>query len=280
MFEFVLAVLADMQNIRPDIVDLSGEYVSNCVQLVLTYKLRMEHEVPILAEMPAGLRTLAPYLIYLCVGSSYISAFPEWIGEFKQLKVLDLQGSSRERSYLEINLTRYSNYTMTSLPDALWQLNSLEHLSLGLFMRITSLPCSMSSISSLTSLLLRDMFRPADNVIPGSIHNTPALVRLSISEIWRSELDFFLSGPRMPLSRLKTLHISQCTFLDHLPDDFALFLALETLEIDKLDDLVSLPYSMSCLQSLIILDLSDLQKLGQVPNAIANEEKEPEHEGV
>jgi len=277
MFELVLAVLADMQHIRPYIVDLSGEYVSNCLQMVLTYELRMEHEVPILAEMPAGLRALAPYLTYLCIGSSYMSAFPEWIGEFRQLKVLDLQGSSRERSYLEINLTRYSNYSMTSLPDALWQLHSLEHLSLGLFMRIASLPCSMSSMSSLASLSLRDMFRPADNVIPGSIHTMPALVHLSISEIWRSELDFFLGGPRLPLPHLKTLHIFQCPFLDHLPDDFALFPGLESLEIDKLDDLVSLPYSLSCLQNLIILDLCDLQKLGQVPNAIANEEEEPEH---
>ena len=265
LFSVVMAVLMDLQNIRPYLIDLSGEYIDNCLSVDPALVRRCQTEVPLLVEVPEGIRSMAAHAIDMCVNSGYIAQFPEWLGEFTALKVLRLTGSSRERQYLPRRFTRYSNKTLRNLPNSLWQMKSLEFLELALFMNLTTLPDSMAAMTSLTKLALRNMFEQNDYCIPGSISTLPALMHLSISEIWKSDIPAFLATPRSPLLQLKELTIFQCQFLDALPDDFAMFPALERLDIHEMGDLRTLPPSISCLNRLKFLRMHELGKFGTDP---------------
>jgi len=265
LFSIVLAVLQDLQNIRPYLIDFSGEYIDKCISADPALAERCQTEVPLLVEIPEDLRRLTSHAINMCVGSGFITHFPEWLGEFTSLKVLRLVGSSRERDYLPTRFTRYSNKTLRNLPDSLWHMESLECLELALFMNLTTLPDSMAAMTSLTKLAFRNMFQHNDYCIPGSIVTLPALTHLSVSEIWEADIPAFLTAPRSPLLHLREFTIFQCQFLDALPDDFAMFPALERLDIDDMEDLRTLPPSVSSLKCLKFLRLHKLGNFGTDP---------------
>jgi hypothetical protein len=212
-FLIVIAVLADLQEIRPYYIDLSGEYVAKCIELDAVSHGRPRGEVPLLDAVPVGIRSMAPHAIHMCVGSGYISMLPEWLGEFKTLKVLLLVGSSRERYYLPWQVTNSSNTALRTLPVSLWRLHGLVELGLAFFMGVTTLPDSMAGMTSLCKLTLRNMFSQNSHSIPRSIQTLPALHTLHISEIDALEMQTFVDSPQPfmePFVHLQHFRISKC----------------------------------------------------------------------
>ena len=262
LFEVVIAALAEMQEIRPCLINLSGEYVNECFEDQTLFDKVIGYKIPILAEVPEEIRAMASHAIYMRIDSAYMSAFPEWIGEFTSLKVLHLTGSSRERTNEPHRFTRYSNKAMQTLPDFIWQMSGLEHLELAHFMSIEHLPDSMANMTSLMSLALRNMFDLNKNSIPGSIQTLPALARMDLTEMRNVTMDFFLREPRAPITTLKDLRIYDCDYLTALPDDFAMFPSLEYMELIEIQCIRTLPSSVSCLKKLKSLELNHLENFG------------------
>ena len=275
LFERVIAVLADMQHIRPYIINLSHDYILDCVQWHVEEENLVLTETPGLVEMPEAMRAFAPHAVYLHVGCGHMDRLPGWFGEFTSLTVLELAADIRE------TIVAFDDLSLTELPDGMWQLPTLEYLELAHLSKITTLPSSMANMTSLHTLVLTGMFHSVGSSIPGCIHTLPGLATLYISEIRATKMQRFLREPRAPVHNLREMHIFDCAMLRELPDDFAMFPGLLVLNVYDMQSLRILPRSMSCLKQLTRLEMRVLDVFGgdDSDEESSDEEDQPQNSG-
>jgi len=264
LYQGVIAVLAEMQQIRPYIINLGHDYVLNCLQVHPQTRGRVAIDTAVLVELPEGIRTFAPHALYLHVDCSHISRLPGWMSEFTSLTVLELVVDTEEAKHSLSILPSHSctDLQLNALPDGMWQLANLKYLLLGHLTKIATLPSCMASMVSLHTLVLAGMFASQDGSIPGCIHTLPGLHTLFLCDIKSTRMQQFLSEPREPMRTLRKLHIFRCHGLRELPDDFAMFPGLVNLYIFDTQHLRILPRSIACLKQLRWLDLRNLDAFG------------------
>jgi len=261
VFETLLARIADMQHIRPYIIDLSCEYIIEYI----AHCGRPQVQPPVyfsqtsLAAIPEDIRAMAPYVTYLCVGSTSVPSLPAWMHEFRALTILDLRGTQLLYSYPLVR--EHFNHVMQTLPASLWQLHALQHLSLRNFAAIPMITEDLRRMTSLKTLRLYNMFRLGTSILPLSLTTLPVLETLRVSWCLHSTTPAWFSDAAVSLPRLLELHIGNNQIIQKIPQDLAVFPSLLRLKLENMRRLTRMP-SLSSLRHLQSLRLHNLGALG------------------
>jgi len=261
MFKGLLARIAEMQQIRPYIIDLSNEYIGEYIRHCKRNKFQASPNFTqtSLAVVPEDIRVIAPYVTYLCVGSYTMRSLPVWMHEFARLTIFDLRGTHLLYSYPRI--TERFNFVMQTLPASLWQLHTLQHISLRNFSAIPSITHDLRAMTALKTLRLYNMFQKSTCILPLSLTTLPALETLRVCWCLHTKTPTWFSDAAVSLPRLLELHIGNNQMIQRIPQDLAVFPSLLRLKLENMHRLTRLP-SLSCLQHLQSLSLKNLPALG------------------
>jgi hypothetical protein len=261
MFKGLLARIAEMQEIRPYIIDLSNEYIGEYIVHCKRNKFQASpyFTQTSLAVVPEDIRGMAPYVTYLCVGSSTMRNLPPWMHEFQRLAIFDLRGTNRLYSYPRI--TERFNFVMQTLPASLWQLHTLQHMSLRNFSAIPSITHDLRAMTALKTLRLYNMFQKSTSILPLALTTLPGLETLRVCWCLHTKTPAWFSDAAVSLPRLLELHIGNNQTIQRIPQDLAVFPSLLRLKFENMYRLTRLP-SLSGLQHLQSLSLKNLAALG------------------
>ncbi|CAI5460522.1 unnamed protein product [Closterium sp. Yama58-4] len=182
---------------------------------------------------------------------SNLESMPETLGNLTNL--LDLTIASDKLSHLpdvfgplggSLSSVRIRSMELSSLPASMTLLTSLTSLELEC-MVLSELPEAIHSLSSLTSLTLSCCGTLTH--LPETLGSLPQLIHLKLHSCrFLSELPTSTTA----LSFLETLTISRCASFAALPKFFGRLKSLRTLHLDVFESFESLPESMGDLQKL------------------------------
>jgi len=183
-YDFIRGISLEDKTIKA--IDLSLLNIST-VPEILFYEFKEINNLCLtfnqITELPEGLRHLSNIEILNVSYNCNLKHLAGWIGDFNQLKTLNLNGCGlaelpetigRLSSLEEMAL---SGTPLKKLPEQIGRLNNLKCLFLE-SNRLTVLPASMGDLLNLEQLVLSDN---ALKVIPESIYNLPALKHLDVS---------------------------------------------------------------------------------------------------
>jgi Leucine-rich repeat (LRR) protein len=138
-----------------------------------------------------------------------------------------------------LNLRRVPLYIEDHLPDELWQLTTLETLTISGFEHISSISEKIGQLNALQSLTLSKMH--SLNALPASLGQ---------------------------LSKLKALTLYNLPIITALPEDIGQLRALNSLTLGYLTKLDTLPASLGQLNKLEALTLNNLESITALPEDI------------
>ena len=151
-----------------------------------------------LLELPADLRSFEATVRELMVASSKLEWLPHWLGEFKQLEVLRVNGTGERGS------------TLKRLPESVGELRSLTTLDLGWCVKLEQVPASVGALKELRRMSLYGC--RGLTTLPESVRALRALEDLSLA--------YCLGLLELPksvweLTWLQTLYLEGCHEIDH-----------------------------------------------------------------
>ncbi|KAH7835991.1 hypothetical protein Vadar_031816 [Vaccinium darrowii] len=140
---------------------------------------------------------------------------------------------------------------LTSLPDWLGKLSSLQSLTIEYCRKIQSLPEALQHATSLQSLSIHDLELTS---LPDGLGKLSSLQSLTISDCWKIQS---LPEALQHATSLQSLLLSSCLELSSLPEWLGNFSSLQSLTIRYCPKIQSLPQSIQSLTKLKTLFISD-----------------------
>ncbi|GKV29289.1 hypothetical protein SLEP1_g38227 [Rubroshorea leprosula] len=198
-----------------------------------------------LERLPSGLSSCTALEKLEITGCSNLVSIPE---ELKQLQPL-------------VELKFWSCPKLKFIPS-LEGLVSLKKINIFNCKELERLPSGLSSCTALEKLVITECSNLVS--IPEELKQLQSLVELDFENCPKLKFIPRLEG----LVSLKTVIITGCHELEHLPSGLPSCTALEKLEIWGCSNLVSIPEELKQLQSLVELNIKKCQNLRSFPEEI------------
>ncbi|KAJ8646633.1 hypothetical protein MRB53_008381 [Persea americana] len=176
-----------------------------------------------------------------------LSSLPEGLGQLKTLQTLHIDGCER----------------LSSLPEGLGQLKALQTLYIRNCEQLSFLPEEVGQLKALQTLHIWNCERLSS--LPEGLGQLKALQTLHIRNCERlSSLPEGLGQ----LKALQTLHIGYCERLSSMPEGLGKPKALQTLHIGNYERLSSLPEGLGQLKALQTLHIGSYERLSSLPEGL------------